>query len=141
MRYWMLEALVFKFNRLEGKLLKLLWYFSVINVITVAMNVADLIKMNVYHAIIIMMSTIFNKAHMNVLMNVRSIIIQIQQLKLLWYFSVINVITVAMNVADLIKMNVYHAIIIMMSTILKKVLMSALLNVRSISIQIQQIGR
>ena len=40
----MLEALVFKFNRLEGKLLKLLWYFSVINVITVAMNVADLIK-------------------------------------------------------------------------------------------------
>ena len=44
------------------------------------MNVADLIKMNVYHAIIIMMSTIFNKAHMNVLMNVRSIIIQIQQI-------------------------------------------------------------
>ena len=76
----MLEALLFKFNRLEGKLLKLLWYFSVINVITVAMNVADLIKMNVYHAIIIMMSTILKKVLMSALLNVRSISIQIQQI-------------------------------------------------------------
>ena len=44
------------------------------------MNVVDLIKMNVYHAIIIMMSNIFKKAHMNVLMNVKSIGIQIQQI-------------------------------------------------------------
>ena len=44
------------------------------------MNVVDLIKMNVYHAIIIMMSTIFKKVHMNVLMNVKSIGIQIQQI-------------------------------------------------------------
>ena len=65
MCYWMLEALVFKFNRLEGKLLKLLWYFSVINVITVAMNVVDLIKMNVYHAIIIVMVVIYKKVRMN----------------------------------------------------------------------------
>ena len=76
----MLKALVFKFNRLEGKLLKLLWYFSVINVITVAMNVVGLIKMNVYHAIIIVMVVIYKKAHMNVLLNVRSISIQIQQI-------------------------------------------------------------
>ena len=56
----MLKALVFKFNRLEGKLLKLLWYVSVINVITVAMNVVGLIKMNVYHAIIIVMVVIYS---------------------------------------------------------------------------------
>ena len=53
----MLEALLFKFNRLEGKFFKLLWYFSVINVIAVAMNVVGLIKLNVCHAIIIVMSS------------------------------------------------------------------------------------
>ena len=50
-------------------------------------------------------------------------------------------ITVAMNVVGLIKINAFHVIIIVMVVIYKKVRMSALLNVRSISIQIQQIGR
>ena len=79
MRYWMLEALVFKFNRLEGKLFKLLWYFSVTNAIAVAMNVVGLIKFNVCHAIIIMMVVIYKKVLMNALLNAIIITMKIKQ--------------------------------------------------------------
>ena len=43
------------------------------------MNVVGLIKMNVCHAIIIMMVVISKKAHMNVLLNAVIIIMKIKQ--------------------------------------------------------------
>ena len=43
------------------------------NVITSAMNVVDLILMNAFHAIIIMMTVIYRKVHMSVLLNAKSI--------------------------------------------------------------------
>ena len=48
--------------------------------IVVAMNVMDLMKINAFHVIIIVMVVIYKKAHINVLLNVRSINIQIQQI-------------------------------------------------------------
>ena len=47
--------------------------------IVVAMNVMDLMKINAFHVIIIVMVVIYKKAHMNVLLNAIIITMKIKQ--------------------------------------------------------------
>ena len=51
--------------------------FSAMNVIANAMNAVDLIRMNAYHVIIIVMVVIYRKVHMSVLLIAKTIGIQI----------------------------------------------------------------
>ena len=47
------------------------------NAIASAMNAVDLIRMNAYHVIIMVMAVIYRKVHMSVLLNAKIIDIQI----------------------------------------------------------------